>query len=84
MVFTAEKRPKKPAKWLETSLFEGKKRPKLSAPFLKADLEPIFGERNKRSEGTEEAVESSSLHLLGEFKPKRYSSKAKPKSRKAE
>ena len=53
---------------------------------MKADLEPIFGERNKRSDdgGTEEAVESSSLHLLGEFKPKRYSSKAKPKSRKAE
>jgi len=51
---------------------------------MQADLEPIFGERNKRSEGTEEAVESSSLHLLGEFKPKRYSSKAKPKSRKAE
>jgi len=53
---------------------------------MQADLEPIFGERNKRSDdgGTEEAVESSSLHLLGEFKPKRYSSKAKPKSRKAE
>ena len=63
-----------------------KKPAKIERTVLKADLEPIFGERNKRSDdgGTEEAVESSSLHLLGEFKPKRYSSKAKPKSRKAE
>merc|ERR1712029_1181671 len=45
------------------------------------DLSPIFGEKTS----SEETVgESLSMHQLGEYKPKRYLAKAKPKTRKCE
>ena len=55
-------------------------------------LRPIFGEEEESQEAAGPAAagqagrteDDQSMHQLGDFKPKRYSAKAKPKTRKAE